>query len=159
ADHLLLLQGAVSGAGFVDATVVVGPMRLVKSDAELSLLQAAADGGDAAMRGAFEACRPGATELGGAGAGAAAVRLAGAEPEFAIGGGGPNGAYPHHHAGPRALALGDAVVIDIGSRRDNYFSDLTRMAFVGEPTERYLEVHSTVEAAVQAGLTAAKPGA
>ena len=38
-------------------------------------------------------------------------------------------------------------------------SDITRMAFVGEPTERYLEVHRTVEAAVQAGLAAARPGA
>jgi Xaa-Pro aminopeptidase len=159
ADHLLLLQDAVSGASFVDATAVVGPMRIVKSDAELQLLQAAADGGDAAMRAAFAACAPGVTELEVAGAVASEFRVAGAEPEFAIVGGGPNGAYPHHHAGARALAVGDAVVIDIGSRRGGYMSDLTRMAFVGEPTERYLEVHRTVEAAVQAGLSAARPGA
>ena len=36
ADHLLLLQDAVPGASFVDATAVVGPMRVVKSADELS---------------------------------------------------------------------------------------------------------------------------
>ena len=159
ADHFLLLQAAVSGSAFVDATEVVGPMRVVKSPEELGLLQAASDGGDAAMRAAYAACRPGATELQVAEAVAEAFRAAGAEPEFAIVGGGPNGAYPHHHTGGRALQVGDAVVIDIGSRRDGYMSDFTRMAFVGEPTERYLEVHRTVEAAVQAALAAAKPGA
>src|SRR5262245_5148849 len=160
ADHLLLLQAAVAGASFVDATVLVGPMRIVKSADELRLLQTASDGGDAAMKAAFDACRPGVTELEVAEAAAAAFRAAGAdEGEFTIVGGGPNGAYPHHHTGIRPLESGEPVVIDIGSRNGGYMSDLTRMAFVGEPTERYLEVHRTVEAAVQVGLAAARPGA
>jgi Xaa-Pro aminopeptidase len=159
ADHLLVLQDAVDGARFVDATVIVGPMRIVKSPDELALIQKASDGGDAAMQAAFAACGTGVPENDVAEAVAAAFRAAGAEPEFAIVGGGPNGAYPHHHTGTRPLAAGEPVVIDIGSRNAGYMSDLTRMAFVGEPTERYLEVHRTVEAAVQAGLAAAKPGA
>ena len=79
--------------------------------------------------------------------------------EFAIVGGGANGAFPHHHTGPRPLQDGDAVVIDIGGRRAGYVSDITRMAFIGEPTTRYLDVHATVEAAVVAALAASKPGA
>ena len=160
ADHLLLLQDAVSDASFVDASIAVRPLREVKSDHELLLLQAASEGGDAAMQAAFAACAPGVTELEVGEAAAAAFRAAGAEEvEFTIVGGGPNGAYPHHHTGDRPLEKGDAVVIDIGSRRGGYMSDLTRMAFIGEPTERYLEVHRAVEAAVQAGLAAARPGA
>ena len=50
-------------------------------------------------------------------------------------------------------------MIDIGGRLDGYLSDITRMAFIGEPTERYLEIHAIVEAAVVAGLAASKPGA
>jgi Xaa-Pro aminopeptidase len=160
ADHLLLLQDAVPGASFVDATAVVGPLRVVKSETELRLLQAASDAGDAAMRAAFAACRPGVTELEVAEAASAAFRSAGAEEiQFTLVGSGPNGAYPHHHSGGRRLEAGDAIVLDIGSRRQGYMSDLTRMAHVGEPGERYLEVHRTVDAAVQAGLAAARPGA
>jgi Xaa-Pro aminopeptidase len=160
ADHLLLLQGAIGNARFVDASVAVRPLREVKSESELQLLQAAADAADGAIRAAFAACRPGATELEVADAAAAGFRAAGCdEVVFTIVGGGPNGAFPHHHTGGRALEPGDAVVIDVGGRLDGYMSDITRMAFVGTPTDRYLEAHRTVEAAVQAGLSATRPGA
>ena len=78
---------------------------------------------------------------------------------FTIAASGPNGAFPHHHTGQRVLEVGDAVVIDIGASRAGYASDLTRMAFVGEPSDRYREVHAIVEAAVQAAMAAARPGA
>jgi Xaa-Pro aminopeptidase len=160
AEHLLLLQDAISGASFVNASVAVRPLREVKSEDELRVLQAASDAADGALQAAFSACRAGATELEVAEAAAAAFRAAGCqEVMFTIVASGPNGAYPHHHTGSRALEAGDAIVIDIGARLDGYSSDIARMAFVGEPTERYLEVHGTVEAAVQAGLAAAQPGA
>jgi Xaa-Pro aminopeptidase len=78
---------------------------------------------------------------------------------FIIVASGPNGAFPHHHSGSRRLQAGDAVVIDIGGRLEGYSSDITRMAFVGEPTDRYREIHAIVEQALQAGLAAARPGA
>jgi Xaa-Pro aminopeptidase len=159
AGHLLLLRDAIPDAGLADASVAMRPLREVKSDGELQLLHAASNVADDAIRAAFGACRPGATELEIAEAAATTFRGAGAGDAFTIVAGGPNGAYPHHHAGDRALEPGDAVVIDIGARLDNYMSDITRMAFVGEPTERYLELHRTVEAALQAGMAAARPGA
>jgi Xaa-Pro aminopeptidase len=160
ADHLMLLQGAIPDAAFAAASVVVGPLREVKSDDELTALQAAARAGDDAVRAAFAACRPGATELDVGEAAAAAFRAGGSEEVLmTIVGSGPNGAYPHHHTGSRALAPGDAVVIDLVARRGGYASDITRMAFVGTPSERYLEVHGVVEVAVQAALAAARPGA
>ena len=160
ADHLLLLQGAIPDAAFVTASVVVGPLREVKSDDELSALEAAARTGDEAVRAAFAACHPGATELDVGEAAAAAFRAGGSEEVLmTIVGGGPNGAYPHHHTSRRALGPGDPVVIDLVARQGGYASDITRMAFVGTPSERYLEVHGVVDAAVQAGLAAARPGA
>jgi Xaa-Pro aminopeptidase len=111
------------------------------------------------MQAAFAALAPGATELAVGDAVARAFAAGGSTLEFAIVGGGPNGAYPHHHTGPRPLQTGDAVVVDIGGRLDGYVSDITRMAFIGEPTERYREIHAVVEAAVVAGMAAAKPGA
>ncbi|HEY1479291.1 MAG TPA: M24 family metallopeptidase, partial [Gaiellales bacterium] len=91
---------------------------------------------------------------------AAAFRDAGCEETlFTLVASGPNGAFPHHHTGSRVLQEGDAVVLDLGGRLDGYPSDITRMAFVGEPSERYLEVHGVVDRAVRAGLAAARPGA
>jgi Xaa-Pro aminopeptidase len=159
AEHLLLLQSAVPDATTINATAVISPLREAKDAVELDALQLAANVADTAMLAGFAALAPRATELQ-----VAEVIIqtfgANASPsEFAIVGGGPNGAFPHHHTGPRPLKDGDAVVIDIGGRRANYVSDITRMAFIGEPTDRYREVHATVEAAVVAGLAASKPGA
>ena len=159
ADHLMLLQETLPAARTVTATVVVGPLREVKDTDELTALQGASDVADQAMQAAFATLAPGVTELAVGDAVARTFAAGGSSVEFAIVGGGPNGAFPHHSTGSRPLQDGDAVVIDIGGRLDGYVSDITRMAFIGEPSERYVEVHAIVEAAVVAGLAAAKPGA
>jgi Xaa-Pro aminopeptidase len=160
AEHLMLLQEAIPEATFTTAAVAVRPLREAKSEEELSLLSDAARAADDAMRAACSACRVGASELDVSEAAAAAFRANGCEEVlFTIVAGGPNGAYPHHHTGRRALGGGDAVVIDIGARLNGYASDITRMAVVGAPSERYLEVHRVVERAVQAGLGATRAGA
>jgi Xaa-Pro aminopeptidase len=77
---------------------------------------------------------------------------------FTIVGAGSNGAFPHHATSRKLVEDGDAIVIDIGARKDAYNSDVTRMAFVGAPSQRYLEVHAVVEQAVQAALAVIRPG-
>jgi len=159
-DVLLTLQSFASNAHYQTAADVLRRLREVKSDGELALLAASARTADDAMAVALGSCRPGATELEVAEAAAAAFRGAGAdEVSFTIVASGPHGAFPHHHTSRHALAAGDAVVIDIGGKLDGYASDITRMAFVGEPSDRYREVHAVVETAVAAGLAAARPGA
>jgi len=159
ADVLLTLQSFVAGADYRSAADLVGGLRAVKSDDELARLTASARTADAAMTAALAACKPGVSELEVAEAAAAAFREAGAqEVMFTIVGAGANGAFPHHHTSRRVLEEGDAVVVDIGGRLDGYASDITRMAFVGEPPDRYREVHAVVDAAVTAATAAAKPG-
>jgi Xaa-Pro aminopeptidase len=159
ADFLLLLQAALAGAEFSSADAVVGELRMRKDAAELEALLASAATADAAMSAALAACVPGARERDVAAAAAAAFGAAGAdEVSFVSVASGPNGAFPHHHSGDRVLQPGDAVTIDLGGRLGGYASDLTRMAHLGEPSERYRLVHETVEQAVQAALAAARPG-
>ncbi|OLD59708.1 MAG: hypothetical protein AUI83_02895 [Armatimonadetes bacterium 13_1_40CM_3_65_7] len=50
------------------------------------------------------------------------------------------------------------MLFDLGSRVDGYCSDITRMAFLGEPPARYRDVHRAVEAAVQNALAVIRPG-
>jgi Xaa-Pro aminopeptidase len=159
ADHLLLLQRDVPGAALVTSAEILESLRVVKSREELEVLAAGFQVADEAVRAAYAACVPGNTELEVAEQAAAAFREGGCEEVlFTIVASGPNGAYPHHHTGSRRLEDGDAVVIDIGARRGGYASDITRMAYVGTPTERYEEVHGIVDRAVEAGLEAAAPG-
>jgi Xaa-Pro aminopeptidase len=160
AGSLLLLQETLPTARFVRASEVLGPLRLRKDERELEVLRASARTADAAVAAALAACADGRTEIEVAEAAKSAFLREGCEePIFAIVASGPNGAFPHHHGGTRALRQGDAVVIDVGGHLDGYASDITRMAFVGQPTERYELVHRAVEAAVSAALTAAVPGA
>jgi Xaa-Pro aminopeptidase len=160
ADHLLLLKDEVPEARLLSAADLLGSLRAAKSAEELEVLAAAARVADDAVRAALAACVPGVTELDVAEAAAVAFGAGGCEEVlFTIVGSGENGAYPHHHTGSRRLADGDAVVIDIGGRLEGYVSDITRMAYVGTPSERYEEVHGIVERAVVAGLAAARPGA
>jgi Xaa-Pro aminopeptidase len=158
ADFALLLLDAVPGAEhrFTDDTI--GRLRMCKDDGEAALLKMNAGIADRAMRKAFASIRAGMSEL----ALAQIIRdhfaAEGAAPAFWIVGGGPNGAFPHHQTGERTLAEGDAVVIDIGGRKDGYPSDITRMVAIGRPPDGYGEIHQIVEQAVQAAMAAARPG-
>jgi Xaa-Pro aminopeptidase len=158
ADILLILQALAPTAEHVSASDVLTQVRAVKSADEIDLLTASSKTADDAILAALAACRPGATELEVASAADMSFREAGVDVTFVIVAAGPNGAFPHHHTSDRVLQERDAVVIDIGGRLEGYSSDITRMAFVGEPTERYREVHEIVESALQAGMAAALPG-
>ncbi|MDE0098976.1 MAG: M24 family metallopeptidase [Truepera sp.] len=158
-DFSLLLLSHVTGASPSLAAELVGELRMRKDAAEIERIQRNAACADAAMKAAYSAVRAGATELEVANAARRSFTANGVDQvNFTIVGAGSNGAFPHHHTGSTVLCEGDAVVIDIGARMGLYNSDLTRMAVVGEPSEDYLEVHRTVEAAVRAALAAIRPG-
>lgn len=158
ADHALLALERLPGVDYCYASSVVGALRLTKDADEIDGLIASARVNDAAMQAAFAAVRPGVTEREIAAVVNGYYLDHDAQPGFDIIGSGPNGAYPHHATGDRRLQTGDAIVIDIGGVHAGYPSDMTRMAFVGEPTDAYRRVHAVVEDAVQAALAAARPG-
>jgi len=160
ADFLLLLQEWWAGSAFVPGAQVMAPVRMIKTADELDAMRRSAATADVATDAAFAACRPGVTEVAVARAVAEAFGAQGVtQAGFAIVGGGPNGAFPHHASGSRPLAAGEPVLVDLGGRLDGYASDITRMGYLGEPSARYREVHAAVEHAVRAGIDAIKPGA
>ncbi|WP_307742824.1 M24 family metallopeptidase [Gemmobacter fulvus] len=158
ADHALLLLEALPGARRSFAAETVGHLRLCKDATEIAALRENARIADLAQAALRAAIRPGVTERAVADAARAAFRAEGAVPEFTIIGTGTNGAFPHHHTGETVLAHGDAIVCDIGAKKDGYYSDITRMACCGALPEGYAEVHAVVNAAVEAALAAIRPG-
>lgn len=159
ADFALLLLDALPQARHAMASDCLGPLRLIKDAGEQDELRMNAAIADAAMEAVFAALRPGLTEANMAQIAIGIFKDHGATPLFTIVGAGKNGAYPHHHTGDTVLKSGDAIVIDIGARKGGFSSDITRMAVLGQPSADYMVVHQVVEAAVQAALAAAQPGA
>ncbi len=158
ADFALLLLDALPDARRDFTQTTVGALRMRKDAQEFAILKRNALMDDRAMRAGLAAIRPGVTELDVGDAIRAQFLADGARPEFVIVGSGPNGAFPHHATGSRELREGDAVVVDIGGRKDGFPSDLTRMATVGHAPDGYHAVHAIVEGAVTAALVAARPG-
>ncbi|MCC7320170.1 MAG: aminopeptidase P family protein [Rubellimicrobium sp.] len=158
ADFALLLLDALPQAGHALAQDTLGALRLRKDAGEQDELRMNAAIDDAAVRAVLAAIRPGMTERELAAIAIQVFKDNGASALFTIVGAGANGSYPHHSTGETVIRDGDAVVIDLGARKGNFSSDITRMAVVGTPPADYDRVHATVEAAVQAALAAARPG-
>jgi Xaa-Pro aminopeptidase len=158
ADFVLTLQRAYPDAQLVLGSVILAPLRMRKSPEELEVIKRSGRQADQAVRDAWTACRVGASEQEIAEVARASFKRSGADDVlFTLVASGPNGAFPHHHASNRTLRPGDSVTMDFGGRSEGYASDITRTAFIGTPPPKYLEVHRTVEAAVVAGMAAARP--
>jgi Xaa-Pro aminopeptidase len=100
------------------------------------------------FRRAFESLRLGATE---------------AQISAAFGGDnvvqfGASSALPHGASTDRALARGEAVLIDAWDKPEGYYYDITRSTFFGEPSDEYRKVWSIVLEAQGAAIERAAPG-
>lgn len=159
ADFLLPLSAAAAPEEILTLELLVAPLRMRKSPREIELLAQASAQADRAMQAAVNACRPGVTEMDVAWAAEEAFRKDGAEEVmFTLVASGPNGAYPHHHSGSRRLQEGDAIILDIGASLNGYQSDITRMVFLGDPPDHFLQAHQAVLQANEQARAAVKPG-
>ena len=166
AGLLLGLQDSLPNAKFQRASRVTGPIRAVKDASEIAALEAA---GAAADRVA-EALLGGEIALVGrreedvsAEIGARLVAEGHSRVNFAIVGSGPNASSPHHEAGERLIAPGDAVVCDFGGTFSldgdvGYCSDTTRTVVVGEMPARFGEFYAVLEEAQRQAVEAVRPG-
>jgi Xaa-Pro dipeptidase len=144
---------------YVSGDPVTIPCRLVKSPAELALMQKASDITVAAIKVGIGQLHEGMTqtELSGI-IGAAHQKLGGAS-AFALTLFGESSAFPHGSIKPQTLKKGDIVLMDCGCSVEDYSSDITRTVVFGEPTKRQREIWSLEQHAQAAGFNAAKIGA
>ena len=71
---------------------------------------------------------------------------------------GENSAFPHHISGDRRLKMGEIVLVDIGLIVDHYASDMTRIIFFGNVSEKLRTLFRVVKKAQQAALALCGPG-
>jgi Xaa-Pro aminopeptidase len=159
AMHVLGLQDSLAGSSFVLASVVLSKLRIRKDPGEIDLLARAGRSADESFARIAQETLAGRTEQDVSRTLARYLVETGHDlGDFGIVGSGPNGASPHHEAGPRVIQPGDTVVLDFGGRASGYFSDITRTVSVGEPAGEVKEVHEIVREAQEAAFRAARPG-
>ncbi len=132
------------GLEYVSADPVTIPCRMIKSAAELALMQKATDITVAAMKIAISQLKEGVSpsEIS-AIVNNAHIQL-GATPDFALILFGESSALPHGSIKPQQLKKGDIVLMDCGCKVNGYSSDITRtIVFGAEPTRRQLDILET----------------
>jgi Xaa-Pro aminopeptidase len=159
ARFVLRLQAVLDPVQLVPAGPTLAALRRVKSATEIARLRAAAAAADEAMDAIRAQRLSGRTEAEVSAEIRELLLEAGHDTaDFAIVGSGPNSASPHHEAGERVIATGDAVVLDIGGTRAGYCSDTTRTVFVGEVDPEFAKLHAVLRAAQAAACDAVRPG-
>ena len=143
---------------FVSADPVTVGCRVIKSPAEIALLQRANDITIAAYRAAFATLKEGMTNRELSANIAAAYRALGVSGN-AMAIFGKYTAFPHGSIQPQQLREGDLVLVDDGCSVEGYQSDITRTVIFGKPTARQRQVWDLERKAQDAALAAAKPGA
>lgn len=140
---------------------LVETQRVVKDEAELTVLREAVRLADDVMAAAGEILAAGMTERELALELERLIRESGDGPSFpTIVAGGPNAAMAHHSPGMRPIAAGEPVIVDLGVQLDGYCSDITRTFTAGSSDGQFDEIYGIVlkaqaatDTATQAGMT------
>ena len=152
------VKKAAAGFEIVDATPITAGCRMIKSVAEIALMQKASDVTIEAYKAAFATIKPGMSqsELG--------ANISAAFRKLGYSGGasvqvGKYSALPHGSITPQTIKEGDIVMVDGGTSCEGYASDITRTICVGKPSQRQIDVWNLEKAAQDAAFAAVKIGA
>jgi Xaa-Pro dipeptidase len=155
------LSRVLPEAELADGDAVMQSVRLIKSDAELAVMQEACAIGEAVTESAIAAVEPGVREYDVvAEAMHTLYRLGGemahlATPFVASG---EHMSPPNRFASDKLIREGDLVFIDIGAMWCGYYSDIGRTVICGEPSARQREIFTAVRHALAAATDAMRPG-
>ncbi len=152
------LRRELPSAEFVNGDSVTVPCRVIKSPAEMALLQRANDITIAAYKAALATLHEGMDQRELSANIAAAYHALGTNGDAMVVFG-KYTAFPHGSVQPQKLREGDMVLIDDGCSVEGYQSDITRTTVFGKPTARQREVWNLERKTQDAALAAARPGA
>jgi Xaa-Pro dipeptidase len=141
----------------VSGTPVTAGCRMIKSPAELALMQLANDITLAVYEAAYRSAKPGMTNrelstLVGEG-----YRRSGVTGEASCQVG-TYSALPHGSVQPQVIREGEIILIDDGCTVEAYQSDISRSFVLGKATDKQRRVFDIVHKAQAAALAAARPG-
>lgn len=154
------LTSAIDDVRWVDGTGLVDSARVVKSDAEMGYIRAAAQATMAGMDEALAVARVGRTENDVAGALYQAMLAEGSEypgsPPYVISG--ERSGLPHGTWEGRELRDGDIVFLEFAGCVKRYSAAMMRTAFLGTPPAAVRDRAKAVIDCVEAAISAIRPG-
>jgi len=142
----------------VSGDALVKAVRLIKSPAELALMQTANNVTLAALRYVHGNVRTGMRPDEIAAMTDAATAALGGEPGFALVLLNEASAYPHGSKQPQTVREGSVILMDVGCTVHGYQSDISRTWVMGSPTAKQRKVWDTVKRGQELALATAKPG-
>ncbi len=163
-EHLTLatqwrLEERVQARALVDATSVLGGLRLRKTPPEIALLEEAARITDQVTGSVLAQARAGMTEIEIGRLIDDAIQGAGAQLSFpSLVQAGPASADPHHRPAPTRLRRGDLLLLDFGAAVGGYCADTTRTVSCGIPSPEQQRVFDLVLRAHDRAIAAVRPG-
>ncbi len=147
-----------SGRSIVSGEALVNACRMIKSPAELALLQAANDVTINAIRHVHGQVKAGMTGPDILQLLIAATEALGGKHQFSLVLLNEASAYPHGTEMPQAIRDGSTVLVDTGCTVHGYTSDISRTWVYGMPSARQREVWGTVKRGQEIALETAKIG-
>lgn len=155
-----LLEGILSGAELVDVSDPIQDARLVKDADEIGKVRRACLLTSEVAEAIPGMLRAGMTEKDLAADIAEAIQRRGGKVAFdTIVCFGESGSEPHYSPGDVKLEPGHLILIDFGSRLDDYNSDITRMYVFGKPTDAHRAMYRVVRDAQDRAVEATRAGA
>jgi Xaa-Pro aminopeptidase len=155
------LEGKFPGLKVKGAAALIGPMRGVKSPAEVAMIREAIRLTGEGLQRAAEVCAPGRYEYElQAEIEYAMLKSGSVGPAFpSIVGSGPNSLEYHYSLNRRKMEKGDLVVLDVGAEWEGYSADVTRTFPVsGEFTSEQRKMYEAVLKAQEAAIAIIRPG-
>jgi Xaa-Pro dipeptidase len=152
------LAGALPNAKVVPGAAVFRGCRMIKTPAEIALMQAASDITVAALRHTHANVRAGMVPRDIAALMSERTAALGGRVSFNLILIGEASAYPHGSRQPQVLSEGQVVLMDCGCNVGGYESDISRTFVFGEPTARQRKVWTDVQRGQQVAFEAAQIG-
>jgi Xaa-Pro dipeptidase len=152
------LRRAMPRVDIRNGAPVVRGCRMVKSPAELALMQKASDITIAAYRHVAPRITRGMTPRDIGALMDSAHEALGASPEFALILLGEASAYPHGSGKPQAVRDGEVVLMDCGCSVEGYQSDISRTFVFGEANAEQRKVWQQMRDGQQIAIEAARVG-
>lgn len=150
--------GRILGTPVRSGAAIVRACRMIKSLAEIALMQAATDVTMTAYRATHPRIRIGMSPTDIAGMMNEATVAAGGAPEFALVLLGEASAYPHGSGKPQQVRAREIVLMDCGCAVHGYQSDISRSFVFGEPTAEQRRVWAQVRRGQDIAFAAARVG-
>jgi Xaa-Pro dipeptidase len=159
-DQFEQIQEMLPDTEWPNSAALLWQLRAVKSPAEIAFIQESQRITDAGYHAVLDYAREGVSEKDLLRVLGMTMMQEGADnPGFQIITSGPERyKMTNPYTVDRKLEHGDMVILDIGSVKEGYYSDITRGFFIGEATDRQREFYEAARGFTEVAVNAVKPG-